>query len=381
MAFLQGVTDDADESLGYRFPTWAPNGRHIAFLGPRSNQLALYLTATDTPQPTLLYRSPVASPFYLYWSPNSEDLTFLTQEQSGLSMRLVNINDEDKERIIGRGAPFYWSWAPKSDRLLMHVGGAQANSSQAHLSVLDNKTGAKREQLSLAPGQFQAPVWSSDGRYAFYVAEDEERADAIFRMDMRDFSQEKLIQLEGIGRTFIVVSPDNKHLAYLEADVNRPVPLGVPYLIDIDGNNRHQITPRTVMSMYWSPDGSKLALLTAGLNEEEPSIQHPALKRQPGLAAPLPQNLSFRWWSYTLTDENINQLIKINPTTDFMQTVPYFDQYHLSLSFWSPDSRYLVVTSQRAQDNEDSDVIVLDTTFVDGEKRIGAGRMAVWSWR
>ena len=64
-----------------------------------------------------------------------------------------------------------------------------------------------------------------------------------------------------------------------------------------------------------------------------------------------------------------------------MQTVPYFDQYHLSLTFWSPDSRYFVVTSQRSPDDNDADVFVLDTTFVDGQRQIGMGRMAVWSWR
>jgi hypothetical protein len=61
-----------------------------------------------------------------------------------------------------------------------------------------------------------------------------------------------------------------------------------------------------------------------------------------GLAAPLPQEVVFRWLVYRVDTEELETLISFTPTSDFLQTVPFFDQYHLSLTFWSPDSRYFV---------------------------------------
>jgi len=370
----RALTNDAEGEFGYSFPTWAPDGKHIAFIGPQAaNNPALFVSSTDSIAPKTVYASLNSAPFYLYWSPNSEEITFLTQERSGLSMRLANIINENESRILEKGSPFYWAWSPESDKLLMHVGGARALSEGAHLSILDNRENAQRIELQSAPGRFQAPVWSSNGRYTFYVAEDEAGNDAIFRMDMRTLQQDPIVDLRGGGRTYIVISPSNESFAYLEADANRPIPLGRPYLVDADGETRRLITHRTVMSMYWSPDGSKLALLTVGFDDGEPSV------KGAGLAAPLAQEVNFRWWVYDIEAQTLVELLKIEPTLDFLQTVPYFDQYHLSLTFWSPDGRYFVATTNVSEE-QDGEVIVLDTTGEESPRQIGQGRLAVWSW-
>ena len=61
-------------------------------------------------------------------------------------------------------------------------------------------------------------------------------------------------------------------------------------------------------------------------------------------------------------------------------TVPFFDQYSLSLSFWSPDSRYLVVTKEN-DNNTDGTVWIVDTTGQEAPRQVGEGTLAVWSWR
>jgi hypothetical protein len=70
----------------------------------------------------------------------------------------------------------------------------------------------------------------------------------------------------------------------------------------------------------------------------------------------------------------------VNPSAEFLQTIPYFDQYHLSMTIWSPDSRYLVVTS-RQDDSEDGSVLVVDSAGQEDPRHIGEGKMAVWSWK
>jgi Tol biopolymer transport system component len=172
----------------------------------------------------------------------------------------------------------------------------------------------------------------------------------------------------------MVLSPDGRYLAFLETDLVRPVPVGTPHIIDLKTYETKLLTQRPVLSMYWSPDGRKLALLTVGLNESGPST------KAPGLAAPLPQDVRFSWWAYETDSEALNSLVTVNPSAEFLQTIPYFDQYHLSMTIWSPDSRYLVVTS-RQDDSEDGSVLVVDSAGQEDPRHIGEGKMAVWSWK
>ena len=74
-------------------------------------------------------------------------------------------------------------------------------------------------------------------------------------------------------------------------------------------------------------------------------------------------------------------MISFTPTSDFFQTVPFFDRYHLSLTFWSPDSRYFVVTKRSSDEEPDGTVWVVDTTRQEEPRQIGEGRLAVWSWQ
>jgi hypothetical protein len=99
-----------------------------------------------------------------------------------------------------------------------------------------------------------------------------------------------------------------------------------------------------------------------------------------GQAAPLPQELTLRWWIYEVAADKLDPLISFTPTGEFLQTVPYFDQYHLSLTFWSPDSRYLVLTKSNAS-GPGGTVWVVDTSGEKEPQQVGEGTIAVWSWQ
>ena len=99
-----------------------------------------------------------------------------------------------------------------------------------------------------------------------------------------------------------------------------------------------------------------------------------------GLAAPLPQEILFRWLIYNVESEELEILTTFNPTREFLETVPYFDQYHRSLTFWSPDSRYFVLT--KAKENRlEGTVWVYDVTGQAEARQVGEGTLAVWSWQ
>jgi len=369
---LQAVTHDG---RNYNFPTWSPDGRHLAFIGlDAANRNALYIYSPTTLTPTVLFDSSASSPFYLYWTPDSRTITFLTQEQVGLAMRLAEVDVPGADRLLERGTPFYWVWSPRGDKLLMHVGGSGNASASAHISILEKRADANRIQLNLSPGRFQAPLWSPDGEAIFYVARDETGQEAIYRANPETLVQQRLAPLSGRGLTYMVISPDNRYLAYLEAENVQPVPVGSLYLMNLDGENRRLLTERSVLSAYWSPDGSKLALLVVSETGDDSTA------RGGGVAAPAPQEIAFQWWVYHTADGRLNFLTTFDPTLDFVQTIPYFDQYHLSLTFWSPDSQKLVITTADADANQGT-VLVVDTIAQTPPLFIGEGTFAVWSWR
>jgi hypothetical protein len=66
------------------------------------------------------------------------------------------------------------------------------------------------------------------------------------------------------------------------------------------------------------------------------------------------------------------------PTERFLQVIPYFDQYHHTLTVWSPDSKNLVVSAYTGEDAPGIFVVAasgrLDPRF------IAPGWMAFWSW-
>jgi Tol biopolymer transport system component len=367
---LRPVTED---KRGYYFPTWAPDSSHLAFVGPdEADETALYISPTYNTQPAIFFQEPKSAPFYLYWAPNSTMLTFLTQETSGLALRLVDLDKPELNRTVAEGAPFYWVWSPQSDKLLVHVGGARAFSEEAHISLIENRQGAERQPLEPAPGHFQAPIWSSDGKYLFYIAADDSGNEAIYKSNAETLEDTVVTDLNGFA--FMVLSPQNQHIAYLQFEIGTRAPFGRVYLVDTEGKNRQRLTDFLIASIYWSPDGSKLALLGFTKPNEGPTAKiH-------GLAAPLAQEPQLRWWIYDVHDQSLEPLTSFAPTAPFLQTVPFFDQYHLSLTFWSPDSRYFIVT-KRDDNNDNGSVWVYDTTGQEEARKIGNGALAVWSWQ
>jgi TolB protein len=365
------VTNDG---RGYRFPTWAPDGRQLGFIGrDDQNNSVLYVAPTTNGEPSIVFNDPESSPFYLYWSPDSRAITFLTQETTDMAMRLVEPGEPESDRIIATGAPFYWVWSPTSDKMLLHVNGSRSASNNAHISLHDYHPEAERVELDLAPGQFQTPVWSSDGQSFFYIAENSDGGDSIFKTGSLTLEKEEITDLDGYAQ--MVLSPDDRHLAFIQYESGTRPPFGRAYLVDTESKSKERLSDNLVASMYWSPDGTKLAILSLSRPTEGPTAAAGSL------AAPLAQEVTLRWWIYQVENKTLEPLISFEPTISFLQTVPYFDQYHLSLTFWSPDSRYLVVTKQEDNRPNAGTIWVVDTTEQEEPLKVGDGSLAVWSWQ
>ena len=302
---VQQVTGDR---RGYRFPTWSPDGEKLAFIGFDSqDRPALYVATGARRRPTVVYNDPSSAPFYIYWAPNGRSISFLTQEASSLSMRLADVENPQAGRVLAAGNPFYWVWSPDGDWLFMHVGGARPSASESHLSFLENRAGANRVKLNLEPGNFQAPLWSADGRHAFYTAADEEAREAIFRIDVETDEQTFIADLG--GPAYLTLSPDDSRIAYLELKSRGRFPaVGTAYVVDTSGGEPRTLVEDWVAAMYWSPDGTKIALLTPVPDDDGSTA------RAYGRAAQVPLWNRYRWWIYDVRADTLTLLTSFVPT-------------------------------------------------------------------
>lgn len=358
-------------------PTWAPDGRRVAFVAqreaPNGVESVLYTVSTAGGSPATLYTSVDNPAFYLYWSPDSRYVSFLTQENVGLALRLAPADGSEAARVLERGAPFYWSWSPDSQEMLMHIGGARRLSSEARLAILAGQPEAMPDVLADAPANFQAPAWSPDGNQLLYAGEDQNGEQALYVRQRDSGAVEKLVNVSGQVR--FDWSPDGQWIAYQQIDNPMISPLGRILLIRRDGAGLREVSRDLAVAFFWSPDSQHLAILTPSLGEEEdPS----AGKR--GLAVPLPQEgeLLLRWWLLDMPDGAPRPLVAFQPTRSFLSMIPYFDQYGQSIRLWSPDSRYLLYSVRESP--QQSGIWVADVEGQGPPRRLANGTLGVWSW-
>lgn len=368
-----------DESTAFAHPTWSPDGSRVAFIAQRRAgaglESILYTVSTVGGDPTTVYRSTTNPAFYLYWSPDSRTITFLTQEDSSIALRMAAADGSQAARVLERGAPLYWSWSPDGEEMFMHIGGARSSNQEARLAIVAREPESAPDVLNEAPANFQAPAWSPDGSRLLYVGESEDGGQALYTRMRRSGALHKIVDIRGWVR--FNGSPDGQWIAYQQIEDARMVPLGHVFLVSATerGGAARRLTRDPALAFFWSPDGRRLAILVPSLGEEEPTT------RGPGLAAPTAQagELLLRWWLVDIPDGRLRPLVAFPPTRSFLLVIPYFDQYAQSIRFWSPDSRYLVYSSQESEQR--AGIWVADVEGRESPRRLGDGVLAVWSWQ
>lgn len=371
----------AGEGAALAHPAWSPDGEHVAFVAQRETDAGiesiLYTVSTMGGDSHELYASIENPAFYLYWSPDSQYVSFLTQERVSLALRLAPADGSEVARVLERGAPFYWSWSPDGQEMLMHIGGARRLSEDARLAILADQPESTPDVLDDAPANFQSPAWSPDGSRLLYAAEDTDGKQALYIRQRQSGRVEKLANVSGLVR--FNWSPDGRWVAFQQIEDPRIAPLGHVFVRRVgvtDGESElRQVSRDAAVAFFWSPDSQHLAILVPSLSEELPST------RVGGLAAPMPQEqeLLLRWWLVDMPDGEPRPLAAFRPTRSFLFIIPYFDQYAQSIRFWSPDGQYLVYSDQETP--QQAGIWVADAVGEEPPRRLTDGILAVWSWQ
>ena len=321
------------------FPAWSPDGSLLA-VAVGSN---VYIAA-DTEAESLsnelesIYESSDLSPFYAYWSPDSSQLSFLTNHPDGLALHLADVSGgPDTESIVAIGQPFYWDWTQDSDQLLIHTGILGSN---ARLALIDNQ-GEGRDVAT--PGFFHAPGISRSGRLRAYAELDESRTSHLI---IQDVSGNQLISEPHLGQISLLWSPVDELLAISSPVSNSAASFGPLRIVDPVNKEIRSLTSDSVVAYFWSPDGRKIAYFTFS-NQDFGAVQAIALPAKSNHRARVQgqaENLTIDLWVVDVESQNKRLLLKFSPSVAFTrQFLPFFDQYALSHRIWSPDSNALTI--------------------------------------
>jgi hypothetical protein len=311
---LRPLTNDANGStLMYRFPTPAPDGRSIATVALRHTATSissrLMIHRLDA-EPITLYEQPDSHPFYLSWSPDSSKIAFLANDQDGMALHGVEI-DGQQPTLIAPGEPSYFAWSPDSRQLFLHIGGAAPTGS---LQIYDWGT-AKPRPLASMPALFQAPAWLPDGKQTLAVVRQPTGA-TLATLDAQGRIAQQLATVND-GTVFVATS-DASHIAYITYTEDT---LGELHILRAaDANDR--LVRSGVATCFWSPAGDTLAFLTVADQGEAQTVAF----QETGLR--------LRWNVVDLQNGAIRSFELFQPSQEFLDLLPFFDQYAQSIRLW-----------------------------------------------
>jgi TolB protein len=364
--------------VDFSFPAWSPDGTRIAVLGQGPDETGVYVFTTPdagaTPaEPAIVYRSGDRPPFYLYWSPDGQALTFLTTESDGLALRHVPADASAPAAVIREGAPMYWSWADPT-RLLVHSGGEGLAGFFGEI----RPDGVATEPRAILAGAFRAPAVSSDGRFRAFVTPGMGTPQTIV-LETRDRTDSHAVDIFGVAAIeFGAASNELAFVAPAEPGVDAALPVGPLRLMDAGSGQVRTLLGGTILAFFWAPDGKTIAAIgvPAPGDDNVASADRVALTstavRPAAVAAPK-LRLSFvnvesgairSHWSFAVSEVFLEQLL------------PYFDQYALSHRLWSPDSTSIAIPTV-AEDGTDQ-VMVVQADGA-GARKVAEGVAAFWS--
>lgn len=356
----------------FQFPAWSPDGTLLAVIG--SNSLSTVPDIDGASRAGFLetlYESESEPPFYLFWSPDSRLVGFLTNDVGGLSLRVGEPSATGPSRVVATGQPFYWDWTPRADQMLIHVG---FSGEGARLDMVDPLTGALGERVA-NPGHFQAPGISASGRYQAF-AEVGDTGDS--RLVVRETTGDVLFSEPHQGQVALGWSPTDDLLAYVSPQSESPSFYGPLRLVDVESGRVRTLSQDTVLAHFWSPDGRMIAYFTLH-GRDLGGVQAAATQtKSHHLGKIQAREVVLDLWVVDIDSVNRRLVTTFIPSDLFLDRfLPFFDQYALSHRLWSPSSDALVLPML---DRRMSRIFVVPLAG-DGAIPLAAGEIGFWSWQ
>ncbi|MGH2537970.1 MAG: TolB family protein [Candidatus Promineifilaceae bacterium] len=354
----------------YLFPAWSADGSQLAVMTTSE----VWLLAPDeqpAAEPRRVYSNPDDPPIYLYWSPDGR-LSFITNHARGIAFHL---SDGSGSQALAYGQPFYWDFLPDGSEALLHTG---FSGDGAHLALL-NLAAAEVGADIAAPGHFQAPGVSPSGNYWAYA---QLGAGGDSSLVVRDLNGADVWNQAHLGQVALSWSPAEDLLAFISPPVSSTAFYGPLRLVDPAGDETRVLSDAIVLAFFWSPDGERIAFFTLA---RPPAGGIQALKNglraRAGRPVQTPRDeLELSLYLVEIANGEVSLAHTFRPGRLFLtQFLPFFDQYGLSHSIWSPSGDQLVISAQPPGE----DVARLWLVSSDGRPAapLVEGQIGIWSPR
>ncbi len=339
----------------YSWPGWSPDGSGLLFssfseelLGPGK---ALYTVDAGGANQLRLFQNPdgVApavgprAPHYALWSPNGENIAFLSMDDGELALYLVDASGTGEAVRIAGGAPLYISWSPDSHSLLIHL--------QGDLFRADVDAPERLLDLRAASSAYRAASWSPRSNIAAFL-------DSQFLYVARADGSRRRELSSAAGDAAFLWSPRGDQLALGQSSTPDDPFLEELRLIDAVSEEETVLVQRPIVAFFWSPDATKIAYVS--LNDSEDNLQ---------------------WRVIDVASGVDRELVDFIPSSDQLTWYAFFDQYAQSHRVWSPDSRSLLFAGVLAGEDRgtQSRIYVLNLEERQPVLAIASGSLATWS--
>ena len=337
--------------VAFEFPAWSPDGTSFAAIGRDAEGAGLYVFEDRTPgQPptdaVIAYESADHPPFYLYWTPDSQQVTFLTSEAQGLALRIAPADGSAAAVTIRAGAPIYWDFVD-AERLLVHEGAAGPDGFFGEITV----AGSVTRTVGGPPGVYRAPATSLGGQVRAFV---EIGVDPDVQGPTGDLVVERLggssaSRIPIFGPVALTFSAHGDQLAFIAADRaglgDLPLPVGPLRVLDIASGQVRTLVDGRVVAFFWSPNGKAIAALSLdgtndGVTEARygPGGPGRVAFARAGDGVNAAASVGLRLTFVDAITSSIVSHRQVRLSELFVnQVLPFFDQYALSHRVWSPD--------------------------------------------
>jgi Tol biopolymer transport system component len=360
------ITAENKTSNLYRLPTWSRDSTQLAFM--RLAQISqnnlnseIYVANLEDETINKIYSSN-EFPIYMNWSPNNKTLSLLSEGSQSIILKNIFANGSEP-KILDVGAPFYFSYAPDGSTMLVHKNGVENTIQQ--LAFLKTDSDVLEYVLDEQPASFQAPAWSPSGEFILLSTVSDNKQQIV----LTDSAGEnpKVISDVQLNSAF-AWAPDSEQFAYIlgEREIQNGA-LGSLHVGDIFGT-QEIVIDEDVLGFFWSPDSKQLAYFIPFVYQ--PENEDGTISSEKILLVSL-RVLDVKTGAS-------REVAVYPPSDESFSILPYIDQYHQSVTIWSPDSNNLVISF--IQDSGVPAIAIVPASGVTEPRFLVEGNFAVWSW-